>query len=211
MHVWDSRRKRMGEEGQSILCQSWSSSAGGLGHGQSGRIWQLIVSQELPERHCHSERTQHNQNTKWHIERSTESFRVIPVFVCQRQTKKKRCEEACREALVITPSPDVTSSQKKRKKTQETPEEFYKSIKTSFGDQSLCQDSQRETDDFLSEAHSHDLWPQCFHLSTKLWTDMKLFTWRRDMACKNIIHELKQQNKKFLEENKWCSLVQKSL
>lgn len=118
MHVWDSRRKRMGEEGQSILCQSRSSSAGGLGHGQSRRIWQLIVSQELPERHCHSERTQHNQNTKWHSERSTESFRVIPVFVCQRKRKKKRCEKACREALVITPSPDVTSSQKKKNPQQ---------------------------------------------------------------------------------------------
>jgi len=46
MHVWDSRRKRMGEEGQSILCQSWSSSTGGLGQGQSQRIWQLIVSRE---------------------------------------------------------------------------------------------------------------------------------------------------------------------
>lgn len=91
MHVWDSRRKRMEEEGESILCQSWSSSAGGLGHGQSHHIWQLIVSQELPERHCHSEGTQpyYYQNTKWHSERSTESLRVIPVCVCQRHRKKK--------------------------------------------------------------------------------------------------------------------------
>lgn len=168
MHVWDSRRKRMEEEGESILCQSWSSSAGGLGHGQSHHIWQLIVSQELPERHCHSEGTQpyYYQNTKWHSERSTESLCVIPVCVCQRHRKKKRCGEACGEALVITPRPDVTSSLKKTYPQQT--EEFYKSIKTSFGGQSLCQDSQRRPADFLSEARSHDLWPQCSHLSTQL-------------------------------------------
>lgn len=130
MHVWDSRRKRMEEEGESILCQSWSSSAGGLGHGQSHHIWQLIVSQELPERHCHSEGTQpyYYQNTKWHSERSTESLRVIPVCVCQRHRKKKRCGEACGEELVITPRPDVTSSLKK-KTPQQTQKNFTSQLK----------------------------------------------------------------------------------
>lgn len=131
MHVWDSRRKRMVEEGESIISQSWNSSAGGLGYGQPHRIWQLIVSQELPERHCHSEGTQpyYYQNTKWQWKVN----RIVTCHTCLCLSKTAEKGEMGGEALVITPRPDVTSSQKeKKKKTQQARKNFTSQLKPNL-------------------------------------------------------------------------------